>query len=101
MTKYLLAYHGGQGMGETEAEQRSLMVDWGRWFGGLGDALVDGGNPISTAKTVGADGSVSEGGGSLSSLAYALGIHADSLMRRRNQDAMPSSKPAAAPRRPG
>ena len=33
------------------------------WFGQLGDALVDGGNPVSVVKTVKANDSVSTGSG--------------------------------------
>ena len=63
MANYLLLYSGG-GMPEGEAEQGKVMQAWGAWFGQLGDALVDGGNPFTPkSKTIGADGNVSEGGG--------------------------------------
>jgi hypothetical protein len=60
MASYLLVYHGGQ-MPETEAEQKAVMDAWTNWFGKLGGALVDGGNPVSQTKTVSAGGSVSDG----------------------------------------
>ncbi len=49
-------------MPESEAEQQAIMAEWGAWFGALGEVLVDGGNPFGPTKTIGADGSVSDGG---------------------------------------
>lgn len=37
------------------------MAGWGAWFGGLGDAVVDGGNPCSGSKTVASNGSITDG----------------------------------------
>ena len=65
MPKYVLAYHqnaGTQGgMREDETEMAAMMAGWRSWFGAIGEALVDGGNPIAFAKTVATDGSVSDG----------------------------------------
>jgi hypothetical protein len=63
MTTYLLAYKGGK-MADTEAEQQEQMAAWGAWFGSLGEAVVDGGNPFAGSVSVGSDGSVAEGAGS-------------------------------------
>jgi len=63
MAKFVLAYHGG-GMAETDEEQAEAMAAWGAWFEGLGPALKDPGNPSGATKTIGADGSVRDGGGS-------------------------------------
>ena len=71
MPKYVLAYHGGS-MPETESEQAAVMAEWGAWFGSLGDALVDGGNPIGQTKTVASDGSTSDGGGANPLSGYSL-----------------------------
>ena len=71
MPKYVLAYHGG-GMAQTEAEQAAAMAAWGAWFGALGDAIVDGGNPTGAAKTVKADGSAVDGGGANPITGYSL-----------------------------
>jgi hypothetical protein len=71
MPKYVLAYHGG-GMSNTEAEQAAAMAAWGAWFGSLGDAVVDGGNPTGASRTVTADGSASDGGGSNPLTGYSL-----------------------------
>lgn len=76
MPKYVLAYHGG-GMPESEAEQATIMAAWGEWMGGLGEALVDGGNPTAMAKTVDASG-VSDGGGANPVTGYSL-IVADDI----------------------
>ena len=54
---YLLVYHGGS-MPENPDEGAKIMQAWTEWFGTLGDALVDGGNPASATKTISADGSV-------------------------------------------
>jgi hypothetical protein len=77
MAKYLLNYHGG-GMAEGEEAQAKVMAAWGAWFQTLGSALADGGNPVSQSKTIAADGSVSDGGGSNPSTGYSL-IEADNL----------------------
>jgi hypothetical protein len=62
MPKYVLAYHGGS-RPESPAEQAKVMDAWIAWFGTLGDAVVDGGNPTGAAKTVSSDGSIIAGGG--------------------------------------
>ena len=76
MAKYLLAYRGG-GMPETEEAQAKVIEAWGVWFGQLGAAVADPGNPVSQARTVGPDGSVS-GDGRSSLSGYSI-ISADSL----------------------
>ena len=54
MGKYVLAYKGG-GMPETEEEQKQVMDAWMAWFGGLGDSVVDVGNPFGPSAALGAD----------------------------------------------
>jgi hypothetical protein len=61
MAKYVLAYTGGRGMPQTEEEQQAVMAAWGAWLGGLGDSLVDAGNPFGPARSVAPDGSVRDG----------------------------------------
>ena len=61
MPNFLLAYHGGS-MPETPAAQEAAMTAWNGWFGGLGAAVIDGGNPVSQVKMVSANGAVSEVG---------------------------------------
>lgn len=76
MSNYVLAYVGGS-MADTEEAQAAAMAAWGAWFGGLGDAVVDAGNPFGPAATVATDGSVSDGGSSHLS-GYSI-LQADSL----------------------
>jgi hypothetical protein len=76
MAKYLLAYRGG-GMPETPEAQAQMMTAWSAWFGQLGAAVADAGNPVSQAKTIAADGSVS-GDGRSSLSGYSI-ISGDSL----------------------
>ena len=61
MAKFVLAYSGG-GMGETEEDQAAVMEEWGLWFAGLGEAIVDMGAPFGTATTIAPDGETSDGG---------------------------------------
>ena len=55
MGKYVLAYKGGS-MAATEAEQAAAMQQWMGWFGELGAAVLDGGNPFGSSISVGTDG---------------------------------------------
>ena len=57
MANYVLVYHGGS-MPESPEEGAKVMQAWNDWFGVIGSALVDGGNPASQTKTISADGSV-------------------------------------------
>jgi hypothetical protein len=76
MANYVFVYTGGT-MAETEEAQAAAMAAWGAWFGGLGDAVVEIGNPFGPASTVAADGSVSDGGAS-GLTGYSV-LRADSL----------------------
>ena len=78
MAKYLFTYHGGAGMAVSETETAQIMAAWGAWFSELGDALLDGGAPVATSKTVASDGSVADGGGANPTTGYSI-ITADSL----------------------
>ena len=62
MTNFVLAYRGGPGMAATPEDQEKAMAEWGAWFGTLGAALVDGGNPFGRSRTVHGDGSATDGG---------------------------------------
>ena len=50
MAKFLLNYHGGK-LSDTPEGQAKVMEAWNTWFGQLGSALVDGGNPVGATKT--------------------------------------------------
>jgi hypothetical protein len=77
MPKYLLVYHGGS-MPETEEEQATVMAAWGQWYEALGQAVVDGGNPVGKTKTTASDGSVTDGGGANPVTGYTI-ISADDV----------------------
>ena len=77
MANYVFAYSGGKGVAADEAKRNAQMAKWGQWFGELGSAVVDGGAPTGTAKTVGPGGSVSDGG-SRGLTGYSI-VSADSL----------------------
>jgi hypothetical protein len=78
MATFVLLYSGGS-MPESEDEQKAVSGAWDAWFGKVGEGLVDGGNPFTPmAKTIGHDGSVSDGPvGSMAS-GYSV-IKAESL----------------------
>jgi hypothetical protein len=57
MANYLLTFYGG-GMPETQEEGAQVMQAWAAWFGELGDAVVDGGNPTGGSRAISPDGSV-------------------------------------------
>lgn len=74
MANYLFAYKGGS-MAATEAEREAAMAAWGSWFGSLGQAVVDAGNPFGASTSVNANGS----GGQAGSLTGYSVIAADDL----------------------
>jgi hypothetical protein len=63
MANYVLVYKVG-GMPQSEAEQAAVMAAWTKWFGELGPAVVDGGNPFGPSASISSDGAVKDGGGS-------------------------------------
>jgi len=75
MANYLLTYYGG-GMPETKEEQAQVVEAWTGWFGTLGEALVDGGNPTSQSRAISPDGSVMDA--TMAPSGYSI-IKADSL----------------------
>jgi hypothetical protein len=50
--KYVYIYRGGGVPADEEAQQRA-MAAWGAWFGALGEAIVDPGNPFGESGSVG------------------------------------------------
>ena len=71
MSKFLFIYHGGKHP-ETEAEVAEVLDAWGNWLGGLGAAVVDGGNPVGMSSTVNPDASVSDNGGANPASGYGI-----------------------------
>jgi hypothetical protein len=61
VANYVLVYKGG-GTPDSEDEQRAVMAAWNNWYGSLGPAVVDGGNPFGPSATVAPDGTVRDGG---------------------------------------
>jgi len=53
------------------------MAKWKAWFGGMGEVVVDGGNPVGMSSTVSADGVESDGGANPVS-GYSI-VKADSI----------------------
>lgn len=77
MAKYLFVYHGGKRYTD-KAEIKKVMDAWGAWFGSMGGAVIDGGNPVGKSSTVHANGSLSSDGGANPASGYSL-IEAPSL----------------------
>jgi hypothetical protein len=75
MANYLLAYKGGS-MAQTDGEREEAMSRWGAWFGGLGQAVVDAGNPFGPSTSVAQNGG---GGGASSGLSGYSVLSADTL----------------------
>ncbi len=77
MTDFVLVYSGGN-MPETDEERAQVMKAWDGWYGKLGPAIKDGGNPFTpVAKAVSAGGAVGEVSGTLLT-GYTI-LTADSL----------------------
>lgn len=66
MGKYVFAYRGGPGVTVEEGESEAVMAAWGAWFGTMGGALVDGGNPFAASTSVTAGGGSGEASSALS-----------------------------------
>ena len=77
MEKFVFIYHGGT-TPENEADIKTVMAAWMGWFGSMGEAVVDGGNPVGMSSTVNSDGSVSDDGGANPVSGYSV-IAAESL----------------------
>lgn len=77
MTNFVLMYTGST-MPESEADSAQMMADWGAWYGKMGEAIVDGGNPFSRSKTVSADG-ISDGPAATPEVTGYTVIAADSI----------------------
>lgn len=71
MAKYVFVYHGG-GKPKDQDEITRVMDAWGKWMGGMGSALIDGGNPVGKSTTVNSDGSVTDNGGANPISGYTL-----------------------------
>jgi hypothetical protein len=75
MTKYLLVYYGGKMETDPKLVEKS-MAAWMKWFGDLGQAVVDAGAPTQPGESV-SSGSVKSVGAKPVS-GYSI-LQADSL----------------------
>ena len=57
MGKFVFVYRGGAAP-TSEAEGAKVMEAWMGWFGALGAAVLDGGNPFGASTAVASDGSI-------------------------------------------
>ena len=79
MTKYVFIYHGGSSMARLSSSEAKKVHDaWGAWFGSLGAAIIDGGNPVGRSSTVRSDGTLASGGGANPVSGYSI-IEASNL----------------------
>ena len=79
MAKFVVLYSGGSGMAASPEEQQRIMDEWGAWYGKLGAAITDGGNPFGASKNIASAGAAAaDGPGALPSTGYTI-IEADSL----------------------
>jgi hypothetical protein len=76
MAKYVLVYVGGS-QPASEEEGQAVMDAWMAWFGTLGDAVIDGGNPFGAGVSIAPGGAVSDGGSS-GATGYSI-LQADDL----------------------
>lgn len=61
MPRYLYVYHSGSEMQDADEDQGGATQAWIAWFGKLGAAVIDGGNPVGPSKTVMPGGTVVAG----------------------------------------
>ena len=60
MSDFVLLYRGG-GQPESDEARKAVMDAWTAWYGQLGSAIKDGGNPFTeTARHLRSDGSVGD-----------------------------------------
>ncbi len=78
MANFVLLYSGGS-MAQSEAERAAVLNAWGAWFGKIGSAVVDAGNPFTqVAKSVASSGRVSDGPVGTMATGYSI-LKADSF----------------------
>jgi hypothetical protein len=78
MSDFVLVYSGGS-MPQSAEEQAQVMAAWTSWFGGLGAAVKDPGNPFTPAgKRLAPDGSITDVAARELATGYSI-LDADSL----------------------
>ena len=78
MTHYVLLYSGGSGMPEGEEAQAAELKKWEVWYGSMGEAVADGGNPFGKEMKISPSGNVSEVAQGTHHTGYSI-IKADSF----------------------
>ena len=77
MKNFVLLYSGGRMPEDIEMAQ--VLKDWEAWYGQLGSAVVDPGNPIGpTTKFVASNGSLRNGPANSTVTGYTI-LQADSI----------------------
>ncbi|MGH2539204.1 MAG: hypothetical protein ACRDGK_01635 [Actinomycetota bacterium] len=72
MADFVLLYRGGS-TPESDDERAAVTDAWTSWFGELGGAVKDGGNPFTeTARHLGSDGSVGDVAASGMATGYSI-----------------------------
>lgn len=61
MAFFIFAYHGGESQ-ETPEQIEAEIARWQKWFDGIGDNIIDPGNPVGVPKTVSVSGVTDDGG---------------------------------------
>lgn len=56
MSKFVVVYQGGS-MGDTPEAQEASMKKWMEWFGSMGTAVTNFGNPFGASTSLSSDGS--------------------------------------------
>jgi hypothetical protein len=59
-------------MPATPEEGAKVMAAWNTWIAGLGNAMIDAGNPTGPAKTVASNGTIRDGGGANPLTGYSV-----------------------------
>ncbi len=78
MAKFVFQYRGGASPETLTAEQQEQsMAAWMAWFGEMGDAVADPGNPFGAQKTIDSDLTVTDGGGANPTTGYTVVEAAD------------------------
>jgi hypothetical protein len=90
MTRFVYLYSGGQMAESPEAQAESMRV-WGAWFGALGDAVADIGNPFGAGSTVAADGATTGGASKLGGYSIVEATSLDDAASKADGCPVPAS----------
>lgn len=75
-SRYTLIFRAG-GVPAQEDQHQAFMEEWNTWFSQLGSALLDGGAPFGSSKSVAPDGTITDN--APSDLTGYVVIQADNL----------------------